>query len=126
MHQLVSKPWGDEVIITESNLPYSGKIIHTKAGHRWSLQYHDQKIETITLISGRAQLILDDQTIDMVINTGYTINPLSKHRLIAVTDTTTFEVSTPETGTTFRLEDDYQRPNETPDVRSLTNRGWQN
>ena len=36
------------------------------------------------------------------------------------------EVSTPETGTTYRLEDDYQRVNETEEVRSSSNRGWQN
>ncbi len=125
MYQLVAKPWGEEIIITDASLPYTGKIAHTNAGHRWSLQYHDQKIETITLTSGQAKLILNDQTIDMVVNHGYTIKPMDKHRLMAITDATTIEISTPETGTTFRLEDDYHRPNETPEIRSSPNRGWQ-
>jgi len=34
------------------------------------------------------------------------------------------EVSTPEIGTTFRLEDDYARPDETESVREAPGRGW--
>lgn len=125
MQQIIAKPWGQEIILTEANLPYAGKIAITKAGQRWSLQYHDQKTETITLVFGQAQIILDNQSIDMEINHGYTIHPNVKHRLIAITDSVTYEVSTPEIGITHRLEDDYQRPDETPDIRNSTNRGWQ-
>jgi len=124
MQSVVSKPWGKEIILTETNLPYTGKIIHIQANHRWSLQYHDQKTETLTLISGQATLTLNDQSVNMEINHGYTIQPPTKHRLQAITDCIVFEVSSPETGTTFRLEDDYHRPDETDDIRSLTNRGW--
>ncbi|MCX6726746.1 MAG: cupin, partial [Candidatus Shapirobacteria bacterium] len=109
MSQTIVKPWGEEIILTESNLPYSGKILKVKAGLRLSLQYHDQKTETLTLISGEARIIINKTTQPMVINQGYTILPKDIHRVEAVTDCVIFEVATPEVGTTFRLEDDYHR-----------------
>lgn len=125
MSSIVKKPWGEEIILTESNLPYTAKIAHTNADNRWSRQYHDQKTETLVLISGQATLTLGDQKIAMTINQGYTILPSTIHRLEALTDCTTLEVSTPETtDTTHRLEDDYHRGDETPDIRNSPNRGW--
>ena len=41
-----------------------------------------------------------------------------RHRLVGITDCDILEVSTPEIGTTHRLEDDYARPDETEAVRS--------
>jgi len=55
---------------------------------------------------------------------GYTTIIGQKHRHQAVTDCDVIEASTPEIGTTWRLEDDYARPNETEDVRKDPNRGW--
>ncbi len=124
MPTIIEKPWGRETILTESDLPYTGKILEIKSGHKLSLQYHDQKIETLTLISGSAKITLDQQTTDMEINHGYTIKPPIIHRLEAVTNSVVVEVSTAEVGTTFRLEDEYQRPNETPEIRNSPNRGW--
>jgi len=131
MNLRIQKPWGFELLLTETELPYVCKIAYTQATHRWSLQYHDQKQETITLLSGKAQLTtgLDKNnltTIEMLTNTGYTIAPNTIHRVTAVTDCVTVEASIPEKGTTFRLEDDYNRANETNDIRSLPNRGWKN
>lgn len=130
MPDTITKPWGEEVLLTTPDLPYVGKIQRVLAGHRWSLQYHDQKTETFTLINGQAKLITGPDkdhlaAVPMEPNLGYTITPNIIHRLEAVTDCLIFEVSSPETGTTFRLEDDYHRPNETPEVRSSPNRGWQ-
>lgn len=129
MSQRIPKPWGFEIILTEPDLPYTCKMAFTNAGQRWSLQYHDQKLETITLLSGKGQMILGPskdelKTIEMETNSGYTINPNTIHRFVAITDCVTVEASIPETGTTFRLEDDYQRPDETPDLRSLPDRGY--
>jgi len=119
MSQKVAKPWGEEIIFTEPNLPYTGKIIRINAGSRLSLQYHDQKTETIALISGTANLAIDKDTKPMDINFGYTIIPNTTHRIEAVTDSVIFEVSTPETGTTFRLEDDYHRSDENLNNKDL-------
>jgi len=113
MSQIISKPWGQEIIFTEPNLPYTGKILKISAGKRLSLQYHDQKTETLVLISGQAKITHYDKTENMEPNFGYTILANSIHRLEAVTDSQIIETSTPETGTTFRVEDDYSRGNET-------------
>jgi hypothetical protein len=43
---------------------------------------------------------------------GYTVLPGLKHRLCGITNVDVLEVSSPELGTTFRLEDDYRRPDE--------------
>jgi hypothetical protein len=39
--------------------------------------------------------------------------------LVGITDCDIIEVSTPEQGTTWRLEDDYARPDETPQQRKI-------
>jgi hypothetical protein len=48
----VEKPWGHELIWAETEL-YVGKMLHVKAGHALSLQYHERKDETIHLLRGR-------------------------------------------------------------------------
>lgn len=131
MSQTIQKPWGEEIILTTTSLPYTGKILKIKADHRLSLQYHDQKTETLTLIDGQATITLGpDQSkltqTPMVINQEVTILPHTLHRLEAKQDSTIFEVSTPEIGTTYRLEDDFHRPHETETIRNSFQRGWTN
>jgi hypothetical protein len=48
-----------------------------------------------------------------------------RHRLCAAPDrdVTIFEASTPEIGTTYRLEDDYARTHETDEVRTAERSG---
>lgn len=118
----VEKPWGYEIIFTPPTLAYTGKILHIQLGKRLSLQVHDIKQETQFLISGQCNLIVDDmagnlQTIPMEKGQGYTIMVGQRHRLGAVEECEILEVSTPELGTTYRLEDDYQRPDETEKIR---------
>ena len=125
----VDKPWGHEIIYTPAEAPAIGKILHVKAGKKLSLQYHDEKAETLCLISGEGKLILSDsngkqQEITMEKEKGYFIRPGQIHRIIAVSDIIVIEPSTAETGNTFRLEDDYSRPTETEELRKEKNRGW--
>ena len=47
----VEKPWGHEIIWAETT-NYVGKLLHIKAGHRLSLQYHEVKEETVYVLSG--------------------------------------------------------------------------
>lgn len=124
MSTIVDKPWGREIILTEPNLPYTGKILEIKPASKLSLQYHDQKTETLTLVKGEAKITIDSETSAMKTNHGYTIHPPTVHRIEAVTGCSIFEVSTPEIGTTVRLEDDFNRSDETPEVRNSPNRGW--
>ncbi|MDP3988332.1 MAG: cupin [Candidatus Levybacteria bacterium] len=118
----VEKPWGYEIHWTPEGKPYMGKVLHINAGKRPSLQIHDAKQETWFLISGRAKVIWENDK-GLLIETeleygkGYSCLIGQKHRLAGITDCDIIEVSTPEMGTTLRLEDDYKRPDETPDQR---------
>src|SRR5471032_2656619 len=49
--RIVPKPWGHETIWAHTDL-YVGKVLHIKAGHSLSLQYHNLKDETIHVLSG--------------------------------------------------------------------------
>lgn len=125
----IEKPWGYELILTSDNSPYTSKIMHIQAGKRLSLQIHDSKKETYYLASGQCNLILENEngemvTIPMEEGKGYTVISGQRHRHQAVTDCDIFEASTPEAGNTYRLEDDYARPTETPGMRKDPNRGW--
>lgn len=118
----VEKPWGYEIIFTPPHLPYTGKIIHVDAGKRLSLQVHDQKVESWILKSGQAKVMWDNDEGELIEtelseSQGFTSMVGQRHRLIGITDCDIFEVSTPELGTTYRLEDDYKRPDETEEMR---------
>jgi len=117
MSIIVDKPWGREVVLSENDLPYTAKILEITGGKRLSLQYHDQKTETLVLISGQAKLIRgpsqNELTETIMVNgEGYTIQKMEVHRIIAISDCRIFEASTPQIGTTYRLEDDTNRDNE--------------
>jgi len=118
MSTIIDKPWGREIILSENNLPYTAKILEISAGKRLSLQYHDQKTETLVLFFGQAKLIRGPsqhelKETEMVNDEGYTLQKMEVHRIEAITDCRIFEASTPEVGTTYRLEDDTGRTNET-------------
>jgi mannose-6-phosphate isomerase len=113
------KPWGYEILLSPPGAPYASKLIHVRAGKRLSLQLHDLKIETQTLVAGRGVLVLEGpdgqlHDIDMQPGVGYHIAVQQRHRTCAAPDqdATIFESSSPEVGTTMRLEDDYSRPDE--------------
>ena len=59
----------------------------------------------------------------MELNKGYFMQPGQIHRVTAVSDITFIESSISETGNTFRLEDDNNRPTETEAMRK-NERGW--
>lgn len=124
----VEKPWGWEILWAQT-AAYTGKVLHIRAGQRLSLQYHDQKLETLCLVSGQALLVLEDgagslQELVMVPAHGYSVHPYQLHRLVALEEAEVYEVSTPETGTTVRVADDYGRPDETAALRRRGDRGW--
>jgi quercetin dioxygenase-like cupin family protein len=119
----VEKPWGYELIFTPPEKPYTGKILHVRAGKRLSLQWHDEKQETIMLLRGRATLLADDANhmlaeIEMEPGKGYSNVPGQRHRLIAIEDSDFVEASLPETGNTYRVEDDSGRGTETEAERA--------
>ena len=109
----VDKPWGYELrfAITEK---YLGKVIHVNQGEALSLQYHNQKDETLLIKSGVMDLELEDAAGVMVthrMKEGDVVRilPGRKHRMTAVEDMEFFEVSSPEITDVVRLEDRYGR-----------------
>lgn len=120
----VDKPWGYEVHWVPADLPYMGKILHINAGARLSLQLHDKKQESWLLLNGNAKVIWENDKGELIETTllkdkGFSTSIGQRHRLVGVTDCDILEVSTPEIGTTWRLEDDYARPHETEDQRAI-------
>lgn len=124
----IDKPWGYEIHWVPEGMPYMGKLLHIDGGKRLSLQVHDQKQESYWLINGECNLIIDNEkrelsTIQMVKGKGYTTRVGQRHRHQAVTDCDIIEVSMPESGNTWRLEDDFARPDETPEQRMKERQG---
>lgn len=118
----VEKPWGYEIHWVPEGLPYMGKVLHIDARKRLSLQAHDKKQETYWLLNGDCDLVMDNEngeltTIRLEKGKGYTTVPGQRHRHQAVTNCDIMEVSMPEGGMTWRLEDDYSRPDETDEQR---------
>src|SRR5215216_5162000 len=121
----IDKPWGYEILLSPPHAPYTSKLIHVRAGKRLSLQLHDTKVETQTLVAGRGVLVLEGPDgelhhVEMRPGVGYHVAVGQRHRLCAAADedATIFEASTPEVGVTLRLEDDYARPDETEQLRA--------
>ncbi len=120
----VEKPWGYELHWVPADAPYLGKVLHINAGARLSLQVHDQKQESWLVMSGQAAVIWENSAgelvqTDLVPGQGYSTKIGQRHRLIGITDCDVIEASTPEMGTTWRLDDDYARPHETPEQREI-------
>jgi len=120
----IDKPWGWEVHWTPVELPYLGKLLHLYANARMSLQLHDAKRESWMLLHGRAKVAWENSSGELIetelqLGKGYTCALGQRHRLIGITECEIVEVSTPEAGTTWRLEDDYARPHESPSQRAL-------
>jgi mannose-6-phosphate isomerase len=120
----VDKPWGYELHWVAPDAPYMGKVIHINKGARLSLQIHDEKQESWLVVNGQAAVIWENAAGELVqtelqSGQGYSTKVGQRHRLMGITDCDVVEVSTPELGTTWRLEDDYSRPHETPEQREL-------
>jgi mannose-6-phosphate isomerase-like protein (cupin superfamily) len=108
----VDKPWGYELhwALTDR---YVGKVLHVRAGHALSLQYHNRKDETILLWSGKILMEVQegDRLVkrEMVRGDRLHITPGTIHRMTAIEDSDIIEVSTPELDDVVRLEDRYGR-----------------
>lgn len=109
----VEKPWGHELIWAHTDR-YLGKILHVKAGHALSLQYHERKDETIHLLRGEMRFWVGPSAEELVehpLDEGqsYHITAGTVHRMEAVTDVDILEASTSDPDDVVRLEDRYGR-----------------
>jgi len=111
--RIVSKPWGEEWWFARTG-QYAGKVLVIRKGHRFSLQYHNVKHETLLVWSGHVRMEIgpDAEHLETrVLEPGAvtSIPPGMCHRLEALEDSHIFEVSTPELDDVVRLRDDYGR-----------------
>lgn len=109
----VEKPWGHELIWAETD-DYVGKVLHVKAGEALSLQYHEEKDETLHLLRGRMKFWaapVGDELRQVTLEEGesFRVRPRTVHRMEAVTDCDILEASTPELDDVVRLDDRYGR-----------------
>ncbi len=110
----VPKPWGHETIWAHTD-QYVGKVLHIKAGHALSVQYHNVKDETVHLLSGEliywVKLPGSDELKDMKLTAGesFRITPGTIHYMEAVTDCDVLEASTPHLDDVVRIQDRYGR-----------------
>lgn len=113
LNKYVEKPWGYEkwIVITDN---YALKEIFFKKGQRCSFQYHHRKEEHIYILSGKLEVLEDNENRELethVYGPGDIIHnpPTYRHRNTALEDTTIIEVSTPHLDDVVRIEDDYNR-----------------
>ena len=112
--KVVPKPWGHEVIWAANEL-YVGKVLHIKAGHALSVQYHNQKDETIHLLRGEMIYRVDFRDgaglveVPFAEGESYRNTPGVIHQMEAVTDCDLLEASTPHLDDVVRLSDRYGR-----------------
>ena len=108
----VPKPWGHETIWALTDR-YCGKVLHINAGQALSVQYHNQKDETVHLLTGRLVywVNVDGALRDMQLEPGqsFRITPGTVHYMEAITDCDVLEVSTPELDDVVRIQDRYGR-----------------
>lgn len=110
----VEKPWGHELIWAVTDR-YVGKILHVKAGHVLSCQYHHRKDETMHVLSGELLFRTADSESEPLrerrLRAGETVHipPRMIHQMEALTDSDVLEASTPELDDLVRLADRYGR-----------------
>ena len=109
----VEKPWGYELWL-ELNEFYALKLIHFKQGNRCSLQLHEKKLESVYVLSGEAEVFLENEDGEMESKvygpgTGWTVPTGKKHRVYAKTDFTILEAQSPHLNDIIRFQDDTNR-----------------
>lgn len=105
----INKPWGFFEQLTD-NETTTIKIITILAGHRTSLQFHENRSEKWYVLSGNGYAIVEDKK-EIQIGDEIVVPRKTIHRLEATTDLKILEISFGlfEESDIKRLEDDYVR-----------------
>ena len=111
---IVERPWGHEEIFALVEGKFCGKVLHVRAGHALSLQYHRQKEEVISVLQGTARVEIGDSVdslVELELHEGDAVHlpPGLIHRVVAVSDLVLLEASSTELDDVVRLADDYGR-----------------
>ena len=111
--KIIEKPWGKEEIV-EINEKYMVKKLTMWKEHRCSLQFHNQKKETIYVLSGKLRIVSGPNQNNLkekiyLAGDSITISPGTVHRMEGIEDSVYLEASTAEMSDVVRLVDDYDR-----------------
>lgn len=110
----VEKPWGYELVWAHSDA-YVGKLLFIRAGEQLSLQFHNEKDETIYVQQGRIEIEIGRRDVGapasevVAAGAAFRIRPGVVHRWRALEDSVVLEASTPQLDDVVRLEDRYGR-----------------
>ena len=102
LSRLVEKSWGHERIIV--NGLYVMKELFIKAGQEISLQYHEEKHETMYVSLGYGTILHDLKWHEYEEGQFYEIPPGSIHKIKAQVDTIIIEASTTQLDDVVRLD----------------------
>ena len=116
-NKVTNKPWGHELLWAQTK-DYVGKFLYINPGSRLSLQYHEEKEETVYVLSGMLIVWLSEENNDYIMvgpGTAYHVEPNQIHRFGAPEEqdenTVLVEVSTNYLDDVIRITDDYSRTN---------------
>lgn len=102
------KPWGYEKVLINTE-KYLTKELFIKEGYKTSFHYHEQKDETMFIVSGSGYIEFENRKTYFGKNDTVRIEPEEPHSIVAMENTVLHEVSTPHLDDTVRVNDFYTR-----------------
>ena len=102
------KPWGYEKVLIHTE-KYLTKELYLKEGFQTSFHYHENKDETMYILSGAGYIEFEDKKEYFGPNDSIRIKPNIVHSIVATENTVLHEVSTPYLEDTIRVNDYYTR-----------------
>lgn len=102
------KPWGYEKVLIHTE-KYLTKELYLKEGFQTSFHYHENKDETMYILSGAGYIEFEDKKEYFGPNDSIRIKPNIVHSIVATENTILHEVSTPYLEDTIRVNDYYTR-----------------
>lgn len=117
--KVIQKPWGSETIWAHTE-HYVGKILFVNANEALSVQYHNQKDETMYVLSGMGVIKFYELETDVpipiitkihLVHAGESVHipPKQIHNVEAISDMTILEASTNHLDDLVRVQDRYNR-----------------
>ncbi|MDO5851343.1 MAG: sugar phosphate nucleotidyltransferase [Methanobacteriaceae archaeon] len=100
------KPWGYEKVLIYTD-KYLTKELFLKEGYQTSFHYHENKDETMYIVSGKGYIEFEDSKEFFSKNDTVRIEPKRPHSIVATENTVLHEVSTPHLQDTIRIKDFY-------------------
>ena len=108
---ITERPWGTyETILDEPN--YKVKRIVVRAGHQFSLQYHNLREEHWTIVSGRGYIQIGDKITATNAGQSYYIPEGEIHRATSILSDLVFietQIGECNENDIVRIQDDYGR-----------------